>query len=217
MVKPRRSPLLMAIVACAPSLAQTPSFVENFNGPALDPAKWRIDLGPRKGAVNTERALSLRGGVLRITTFTENGVHHTGFIDTSGKFSQVTGRFEARLRFSPQPGMWSAFWSMSRTYGKSGDPDKADVDGVEIDIVEHLQAMGGSYDTTIHWGGYGAPNQRTVTQSNSPASPTNVGWHNYAAEWDKEGYRFYYDGDLVWTAPATVPNSRAPQHLIVSS
>ena len=217
MCTPKAPCLILALAATAAAFAQTPSFVENFNGSTLDTTKWRIDEGPRKGAVNTTRALTLRNGVLRITTFTENDIQYTGFVDTFRKFSQVTGRFEARIRFSPQPGMWSAFWSMSPTYGDSGDPALATIDGVEMDIVEHLLDMGGTYDTTIHWGGYGPPNQRTVTQRNAPALAANFGWHDYAVEWDKDGYRFFYDSALVWTAPDYVPKSRARQHMILSS
>ena len=179
--------------------------------------KWEVQEQARKGAINTAQALTLKGGVLRITTYTEGGKHYTGFLTSARRFEQVHGRFEARLRFSSRPGMWSAFWSMPMTYGRSKDPAKADVDGLELDIVEHLHQFGGTFDTTIHWGGYGPPHQRTRTQRNKPAAPANKGWHTYAVEWDEAGYRFFYDGKLTWQAPRDVPVSNAPQHLIVSS
>lgn len=207
---------LLILLPCV-LLANAMSFEDNFDGPAVDATKWEVQEQPRKGALNTARAVTLRDGVLRITTFTENGKHHTGFLTSVGKFEQVQGRFEARLRFSSQPGMWSAFWSMPRTYGRSKDPAKAEIDGLELDIVEHLQQFGGHYDTTIHWGGYGQPLQRTRTQRNKPAAPANQGFHTYALEWDEAGYRFFYDGQLTWRAPADVPVSKAPQHIILSS
>ena len=204
------------LLACASLSALTPTFVDNFDGVALDASKWNADTNPRKDAVNTTRALSVNGGVLRITTFTENGTHYTGFIDTLGKFDQVQGKFEARIRFSNSAGMWSAFWSMPRNYG-AGGPATAAVDGVEIDTVEQHVLMGGGYDTTVHWGGYGAPNGRTSTQRNNPALPADTGWHIYGVKWDADGYFFYYDGQQVWQAPADVPISVAPQHIILSS
>jgi beta-glucanase (GH16 family) len=193
------------------------SFEDNFDGASVDVGRWQVMEGPRKGGVNTAEAVTIRGGALRITTFTREGVHHTGFLRTAGKFAQAQGYFEARLRFSSQPGMWSAFWMMPMTYGKSKDPAKADVDGVEIDIVEHLAAFGGHFDTTIHWGGYGPPHQRTRTQRNKPAKPANEGWHTYAVEWTDKGYRFFYDDVLTWQAPSDIPVSQAPQHLLLTS
>jgi beta-glucanase (GH16 family) len=192
-------------------------FEDEFDGASIDTKRWKVVEGPRKGAVNTARALSIKGGILRITTFTEDGKHLTGFLSTDGRFEQVQGYFEARIRFSSVPGMWSAFWMMPKTYGRSKDPAKADIDGVEIDIVEHLTQFGGHFDSTIHWGGYGAPHQRTRTQRNKPAKPANEGWHTYAVEWTGKGYRFFYDDALTWSAPADIPVSRAPQHLLVTS
>ena len=209
--------LALPLLACLAQASAQTSFEDNFDGPEVDKAKWEVQEQKRKGAFNTARALTLKGGILRITTFTEEGRHFTGFLTSARKFEQVQGRFEARLRFSSQPGMWSAFWSMPMTFGRSKDPAKADIDGLELDIVEHLHKFGGHFDTTIHWGGYGAPHQRTRTQRNKPERPANQGFHTYAVEWDEAGYRFFYDGQLTWQAPKDVPVSRAPQHLILSS
>ena len=209
---------LLALLASLPlALRAAPSFEDTFDGTSVNLRKWEVQEQARKGAINTAQALTLKGGVLRITTYTEGGKHYTGFLTSARRFEQVHGRFEARLRFSSRPGMWSAFWSMPMTYGRSKDPAKADVDGLELDIVEHLHQFGGTFDTTIHWGGYGPPHQRTRTQRNKPAAPANKGWHTYAVEWDEAGYRFFYDGKLTWQAPRDVPVSNAPQHLIVSS
>lgn len=210
--------LLAALAGAKPPMdGLVMTFEDTFDGQAIDRSKWQVHEGSRKGAVNTARAVSVRDGALRITTFTEDGRHLTGFLSTAGKFEQVQGYFEARIKFSPMPGMWSAFWMMPMTYGRSKDPAKADIDGAEIDIVEHLAAFGGHFDSTIHWGGYGPPHQRTRTQRNKPASPANEGWHTYGLDWSPKGYRVFYDGQLMWTAPADIPVSRAPQHLKVTS
>lgn len=210
--------LPLAAFASVPNpTGMSPSFVDEFEGAEIDTTKWAVQEQPRKGAFNTARALTLKNGILRITTFTEEGKHYTGFLTSARKHQQVHGRFEARLRFSTVPGMWSAFWSMPMTFGKSKDPAKADVDGLELDIVEHLHKFGGDFDTTIHWGGYGAPHQRTATKRQKPARPANQGWHTYGLEWSDAGYRFFYDGAFIWQAPKEVPISDAPQHLIISS
>lgn len=99
---------LLAALAGAkpPGPGCTLSFEDTFEGRAVDQSKWQVIEGPRKGAVNTARAVGVRDGVLRITTFTEGGRHLTGFLSTAGRFEQDQGYFEARLRFSPVPGMW---------------------------------------------------------------------------------------------------------------
>lgn len=215
----RLLPCLLAAFAAAkpPGAGFELSFEDNFDGATVDPAKWQVTEGPRKGATNTARAVSVKGGALRITTFTEEGRHLTGFLRSAGKFEQVQGYFEARIRFSSVPGMWSAFWMMPMTYGRSKDPAKANLDGLELDIVEHLAGFGGHFDTTIHWGGYGAPHQRTRTRRNKPEQPANQGWHTYALEWSPQGYRFFYDDQLTWDAPRDIPVSQAPQHLLLTS
>ncbi len=75
---------------------------------------------------------------MSITTYTEGGKHHTGFITTKGKHEPTFGYFEARIRFRSTPGEWGAFWMQTPTMGKPlGDVAKA---GTEIDIVEHRAA-----------------------------------------------------------------------------
>lgn len=213
-------PALLALAAhAAPPSNQgyTRTFTDEFDGNKLEPARWVAQDQDRRDARNSPRAVSVAGGSLTLTTFTENGKHFTGYILTEGKFTQVHGYFEARIRFNNTTGMWSAFWMMPKTYGKSKDPAKADIDGVEIDIVEHLAQFGGDYDTTIHWGGYGQPLQRTRTQRNKPEKGANDGWHTYAVQWEPEGYNFYYDDKLAWTAPKDIPVSNAPQYILLTS
>ena len=192
------------------------TFEDEFNNSVLNPRHWKAQDENRRDARNSPRAVTIQGGLLTLTTFTEAGKHFTGFVTSSGKFEQTFGYFEAKIRFANAPGMWAAFWMMPKTYGKSKDPAKATVDGVEIDIVEHLAQFGGTYDTTIHWGGYGPPLQNTRTKRNKPAHGANEGWHTYAVRWEPEGYTFYYDGQLAWSAPKEIPVSQAAQHLLLT-
>jgi beta-glucanase (GH16 family) len=52
-------------------------------------------------------------GALNLRTYTEGGVHKTGYIGSYGKFDDAFGYWEARIRFQSQDGMWSAFWIQS--------------------------------------------------------------------------------------------------------
>ena len=188
---------------------------ENFNAPALNPAIWNIETGKRRDAMNSAAAVDLKDGKLVITTFTDAaGVTHCGFVTTRRKFHVTQGKAVARCRFSVQPGTQVAFWAQSPTYGKSGDPEKAADDGVEIDIMETTGLMRGGYQYALHWGPYNTPAKR----SSSKKFPEPVGdqWHEYGVEWDENGYRFTLDGKLVAT-DTKCPGSKVPEFLLLTS
>ncbi len=61
---------------------------DEFNDPSIDKKKWNIDTNARKDAINTESAVKVENGMLIITTYTESGVHYTGFLHSQGKFEK---------------------------------------------------------------------------------------------------------------------------------
>jgi beta-glucanase (GH16 family) len=177
---------------------------DEFDAPALDAAKWNVVTGPRRDAINSADAVSVSGGILTITTYTEGGRHYTGFIDTAGKYEPDHGYLEARIRFETSPGEWGAFWLQSPTMGKPvGRPDLA---GSEIDIVEHrvLDAKGGgisnSYEMNLHWDGYGESHKHAGSAGRPPAGapPLQGTWHSYALLWTPSEYVFFLDGVEQW-------------------
>lgn len=195
-------------------------WADEFDGQTLDAARWRHhQLGPRRDAVNLAEAVRLDGaGNLVIDTWTENGVHHTGMIDTKDRFEPTYGWFEARIEFDSSPGMWSAFWLQSPTYGSViGDPGAS---GVEIDVQEHRIECAPGCDladfmtSTVHWDGYGA--QHKQISSGRAVPGLAGGFHVYAFEWTPTAYRFYIDGELLWE-PENPPVSHVPEYLLLSS
>src|SRR5215469_2253232 len=110
--------LFSLIVLAAASLAGPPPGYElkwhdEFDGNALNTNWWNIVQGPRRIAVNTDRAVSVTNGCLVLTTYTENGKNYTGFINTRGKILDGYGYYEASMECSNTPGNWSAFWLQS--------------------------------------------------------------------------------------------------------
>ena len=90
------------------------TFADEFSGTALDGAKWENRLpGVRNSAINTPDAVSVGGGNLTITTYTEGGTHYTGMVGSRGKFEQVYGYFESRIKFNTTPGQWSAWHGLA--------------------------------------------------------------------------------------------------------
>jgi beta-glucanase (GH16 family) len=190
---------------------------DEFDGTALDPAKWTVYSGPRRGAQNAPDAVAVADGALAITTYTQDGVHFTGFLDTAGKFLTTYGWLEARIRFESSPGEWGAFWLQSPTMGNPvGDVGAA---GAEIDVVEHRFSdtvgadISNSYGINLHWDGYGAAHKhaggRGAPAAGSP--PLQGGWHTYAVLWTPERYTFFLDGVAQWATQTGV--SRRPEFI----
>lgn len=183
---------------------------DEFDGTALDPSRWTADDGPRRQAIDTPDAVEVRNGVLTITTWTEGGVHHTGFIATSGKFEATYGYYEARIRFSDSPGSWCAFWLQSPTIGRPlGDPATA---GVEIDVVEHRAVDQAGADVretdavNLNWDGYDEHKKTVQSLVQAPDGVPSLqgNWHTYGVLWTDASYTFYLDAIPVFTTTEAV-------------
>jgi hypothetical protein len=181
---------------------------DEFNGAAVDPTRWHVFAWDRGDARDTPAAVTVAGGVLRITTSTEGGVHETGFLSTEyGLFEATRGYFEARIRFHAAPGQWCAFWLTTPTIGNPrGDPARA---GAEIDVVEHrlLDESGWQLadwvGQNVIWDGYNVGRQNDHHVSPLPdAAPVNGAWHTFAVRWDETAYVFYVDAAEMWRTSA---------------
>lgn len=210
----------LCLLLCASALAAEPPLKlileDHFTGDTLNPQTWTIETGPRRDSLNSPKAVDVQQGVLKLTTWTDtDGTTYCGFVTTRKKFALTQGKVEARCRFSVQPGTQIAFWSQSPTYGKSGTAAGAARDGVEIDILETTGLKKGGYQSVLHWGPY---KHATEKKASSVQHPANVGaaWHDYGVAWDEAGYRFTFDGQVVWT-DLKCPGSQAPQFLLFTS
>jgi beta-glucanase (GH16 family) len=194
---------------------------DNFDGDQLDRTKWTPETYVRRGNPLTTEAVTVKDGVLTITTYTEDGKHYTGFLTTRGKFETTYGYLEARIRFHSSPGQWGAFWVHSPTVGKPvGDPATA---GTEIDIVEHRARDNKNHDTSnllamnLHWDGYNPKFHKHAGHSTHipPSMPSlQDNWHTYALLWTAEGYTFYLDGVEQWKTEKAV--SRRSEFLLLT-
>jgi hypothetical protein len=140
------------------------SWQEEFDGSAVEPARWTYDLGTGsqygltgwgnnelQSYTNRPQNASVSGGTLKITALKENygGQAYTSArLKTQGLFSQAGGRFEIRAALPTGQGLWPAIWMLpdSDTYGgwaASG----------EIDIMEARGQQPDRVAGTIHYGG----------------------------------------------------------------
>jgi beta-glucanase (GH16 family) len=222
----------------APATATTigpATWSDEFNGDRLDDTRWsHRATGVRNDGELTPDAVSVGGGMLTITTYTEAGKHYSGMIstaaDASAGFEQAYGYFEARMKFSDAPGEWSAFWLQSPDIGSPiGDPAHA---GVEMDIAEHrarcvaqppvttaaLCAPGvdvsDRVQTGLIWDGY-ADRRAAIKFSDPLAGLADRGWHRFGLRWTPRDLTFYYDDAAIWTQPG--PISQHSQYIVLSS
>ncbi|GAO05085.1 glycoside hydrolase family 16 protein [Anaeromyxobacter sp. PSR-1] len=192
---------------------------DEFDGTAVDPARWVVEARRRRDALNDPASATVQDGLLRITTFTdEAGVHHTGYLETVGLFELTYGYVEARIRFHEVPGTWCAFWLYPETYGQPiGDPGAA---GVEIDVVEHRVVDGGGWNVRdlvmsgINWDGFGADWKKAHrTQPPPDGGPVWGAWRTFSVLWTPAGYTFYVDQQPLWSTSAAVSHRSQPIYL----
>ena len=188
---------------------------EDFESPVLDQRRWSVKTDVRDNAVQTLDAVSIKDGILSIRTYTENGIHKTGFITTRDKFESLYGYYEARIKFNGASGEWCAFWLQSATIGNPiGDPTTA---GVEVDVVEHRVVDENQKNISqmavmnLHWDGYQKDHKRIGSSEKPSVGSLNNEWHTYAVLWTPDSYKLYLDGVEQWSTAS--PVSHHPEHI----
>lgn len=135
---------------------------EEFNGPANtypDPAIWNVEVNGNpayreaQAYVKSLRNVSLNGvGQLELTALHEpsGGKQYTsGRINTSGRFMQTYGRWEARMKLPAGTGFWPAFWMVGGNNGCGGWPNCG-----EIEIMENRGRQARTSSSAMHGPGY---------------------------------------------------------------
>ena len=216
----RRWPLLAALVvmACAWMAAAGGaseasdaypfiSWQDEFDGTAIDPARWTYDIGTGSQYgldgwgnnelqyyTNRSQNSFVSNGMLTIRAQKEsfNGMAYTSArLKTNGLFSQLGGRFEMRASLPTGQGFWPAFWMLPETdtYGTWAASG-------EIDIMEARGQDPTRVAGTIHYGGSWPGNVWSESVRTLPAGQTIAGFHTYALEWDvspSPALRWYVD------------------------
>ncbi len=196
------------------------SFVDQFDGAALDERFWHVMDGTSTGAacmVDTPQTVAVSGGSLRLTArpaaradqcpLRKDGTrasYVTGSVNTFWKWSQQYGRFEARMKSQavsfagPQEAFWlwpDTRYSSDTTWPASG----------EIDIVENYAAYPHLAIPFLHytWNDNGGAKHGLNTAWDCLAPRGQ--WHTYALEWTAERLTISVDGKtcLTNTAGAT--------------
>ncbi|MEG1613154.1 MAG: glycoside hydrolase family 16 protein [Clostridia bacterium] len=175
-------------------------FNDDFN--TLDTNTWNVYDELRRGGYWKPQQVFTDDGNLVIRTSIVDGNYITGAVDTAGKVEHTFGYYESRCKVPKTHGIWAAFWIMCNGMGLN-NPD-ATIGGAEIDIFESPFYPTNLFQAAIHIGGYG---ENKIDYSFLTFNLENNGidvddfytdWHTFGLDWQADGYKFYYDDNLIW-------------------
>lgn len=182
-------------------------WADEFDGSAVDPLRWEMQLGDGCPALcgwgnnelqyyRAENAI-VADGELRIVAREES---FAGYDYTSARLRGkdladfVHGRIETRARMPVGQGIWPAFWMLFTegvygTWAASG----------EIDILEYLGHEPDRVHGTIHYGDVFPGNAATTNDYVLPSGSFDDSFHTFAIEWDACRIRWFVDDNLYAT------------------
>ena len=198
-------------------------FNDEFNGTALDPAKWipsattdtsgqSLQTGTTHGdacIVNSPNNVHVAGGSLLLTARKEpapvtcqagpttvSQPRSTGEVSTFGRFSRAFGRIEIRAKLPTftAPGLQTSFWLWPTDTGRY--PESSE----EIDIAEMYSHLPGYVIPFIHYNSTASAQGIPVTNQGF-VRPNLDQFHTYVLEWTTTNLTITFDGDVVLDHP----------------
>jgi len=194
------------------------TFEDTFDGAAgspVDGGKWLTETGDNVNnherqyyTTSTDNAALDGHGNLVITARRENPANYqcwygaceytSARLNTSGRFTQTYGHFEARVKMSRGQGMWPAFWMLGNDIGDVGWPQSG-----EIDVMENVGFEPSQVHGTIHGPGYSGADGIGAGYSISGAFADD--FHTFAVDWSPNR--------IVWSVDGTAYQTRTPADL----
>jgi beta-glucanase (GH16 family) len=210
---------------------------DEFDGTNLDMGKWNVKTPNLQGSElkykNSMENIGLDGNGNLIITLTRD---EDGTIKSNGgiysNFTKAFGYFEARVKFSTQPGWWTSFWLSGQPYGEGDDTF---LYPQEFDIYEDFYKPKETKGYDIHqsyWANYGKPNFETkemisTNEINKILKQNSVllnniknytEWHTVALEWTPLEHIFYLDSKETYRMSYNdVPVTNVPLRIILSA
>ncbi len=179
-------------------------FEDNFDGTVLDNTKWkRCPEWNRQGTMDVwdDDMAYLNGEgqlILKAVWNKEERKIHSGAVRSRNRFLDDYAYYEASIKFPTAKGIWGAFWIMAGDV--SSEKDGA-VDGVEIDIIESINADKGICNSALHWDGYDAAH-RSIGKEYFDTDIYDGEFHTFGLWRTEEAYIFYIDGEETWRVTA---------------
>ena len=204
------SVLALACLTCGvamPAVAAVPGYTQiwndEFDGAALDQAKWTAETV--QNPHNNERQaylpeqVTVSGGNMVITSTNQphgNKDYRSGRVHSD--WTRQYGRWEVRADLPTSRGMWPAIWLLPDTTQYAW-PSQG-----EIDIMENRGNQPRLTSSAYHYGTSNPYNHQYVFSEQTTArfgQPVDFhsGFHTYAVDWDKTKLRFYVDDVNYYT------------------
>ena len=165
------------------------TFHDEFDGDGLSPV-WQQHFN-FDGIENTwsSSQATVADGLLSITASRSGDGWVSQLLDTKTTWTQLYGRFEARMKIPRGRGLWPAFWSY-----RAGNGGEAEIDTMEVcanPVGENGRNDVSVLHNTIRWAG---------GQADGDARPGDLSldFHVYGVEWRPDSVVFTLDGAETW-------------------
>jgi beta-glucanase (GH16 family) len=230
-------PVWRGAASVTPRAGSTLLFADEFDGAALDPARWSTCywwVAPANGCTNGstgelqwyqpddvlvgDGTLKLRAQARRVAAQPGGRIHDytAGIVTTGGiehvrapQFAFTYGYAEVRARVPRGRGLWPAFWLLPAT----GLPDASPASRPEIDVMEIVGHLPNVTSMNFHWR---TADGTTGDRGMSWFGPDfSADWHVFAVDWRPGLLVWYVDGVERWRfTGSTVPAE--PMYLLLN-
>ena len=179
---------------------------DEFDGETIDTTNWTYDIGGwgwgnGEAQYYTDRSENARvqNGLLVIEAAKEQfeaSYYTSARLLTQGLREFQYGYIESRIKVPDGKGTWPAFWMLGANFGRDTEnPDDSNWPDVgEIDIMEYAGKEPDLVLGTIHGPGYAGAGG--LTTWNRQEFSIADDFHTFAIDWDYDGIRWYFDGEL---------------------
>ncbi len=174
---------------------------DDFNGTALDPAKWTPFTGNDTGGnvyyTGRTNNVYVANGMLHLVAQQESmgGFGYTSAqLRTDGLYWKQYGLIVARIKQPPGDGFWPSWWMLGKNYDTIGWPYCGEVDIMEC-FGYPTQILG-----SLHFADVSGNNIFEGLYYNLPTlGDTTANFHTYAIQWTSNSIAWQVDGVNVQT------------------
>jgi beta-glucanase (GH16 family) len=181
------------------------TFADEFDG-ELNTQVWNDHIWYE--ASNATKNYAVDNGALKIWPQRDaSGNFFNRTIDTDGKYYQTYGYFEIEAKLPRGKGTWPAFWLFNHIGERRPEMDVmeayaggegwgyTDADGVSRPTV---------YGVTVWQGASSDNNQQLGFRMFDAQTDLSAGFHKYAVKWEPNRQTYYFDGQEVLVANASM-------------
>lgn len=177
---------------------------DEFDGNAVDPAKWGYDLGGSGWGnneleyyTNSPDNAYVGNGTLIIQAKQQNqgNRHYTSArLLTKGKKDFAFGRVDVRAKLPQGKGLWPAIWMLGSDIDQNNWPVCGEIDLLELRGQEPNKML-----TTMHFGNSFADHRLKGTEKTLASGNFSDAFHLFSVVRSKDQLRFFLDGQLYYT------------------